>query len=152
MVLAIHYERCKFELFNVDLDRYQIIDLYQDTYLEGNKSRLESPKYFWFVYSAAKCFKKEAALAYPNILNHFIIQQLQLCLTTPIDELIESPKPTIVLSAYLSSQLGSSSQPTMPSLDKIDVSLGGLEAYDLRNLNQQTTASNFDYKRTWGRQ
>jgi len=38
----------------------------------------------------------------------------------------------------------------MPSLDKIDISLGGLEAYDLINLSQRTRASNFDYNRELG--
>ncbi|KAJ8439682.1 hypothetical protein Cgig2_022210 [Carnegiea gigantea] len=55
------------------------------------------------------------------------------------------PKLTIDLSAYLSSQPRSTSPLELPSLDAINVGLGRLRAYDLRDLSQPRGASDYDY-------
>ena len=49
------------------------------------------------------------------------------------------------MSAYLSSQPGSTSQLDLPSLDAIDASLEGLEAYYFRDLSQPRGVSDYDY-------
>ena len=60
------------------------------------------------------------------------------------------PNLTFNLSTYLFFQTTSTFQPEVPSLDAINVGLGGLEAYDLRDLSQPRGVSDYDYDMEFG--
>ena len=45
-MLAIYYEGAMFAISNVDFNRYQMIDLHQDAYVEGKKCGVDVPEYF----------------------------------------------------------------------------------------------------------
>ncbi|KAJ8432528.1 hypothetical protein Cgig2_030320 [Carnegiea gigantea] len=162
-LLAIYYEGHMFVIFNMDLDKYQMIDLHRDAYIEGKKCGLNVPEYFGiWEYDGGKILIYILALSTPT-MYHFIVQQLQPSQVAPTMQPVEHPlssihydlkyaqpesqlpELTIDLSAYLSSQLKSTSQLDLPSLDAINVGLGGLEAYDLRDLRQPRGASDYDY-------
>ena len=49
-MLAVYYEGAMFAISNVDLDRYQMIDLHQDVYVEGRKCGVDVPEYVGFVF------------------------------------------------------------------------------------------------------
>ncbi|KAJ8444478.1 hypothetical protein Cgig2_024042 [Carnegiea gigantea] len=175
-------------------DRYQMIDLHRDAYVEGKKCGVDVPEYFGFAFCPPGSKKKlplesdkdwrnlvsiweydggkipicMLALSTPTMYT-FIVQQLQSSQVGPTEKHVEPltlllmrplsfihhdpesakhksqlPKLAVDLSAYLSSQPRSTSQLELPSLDA-NVGLGGLEAYDLRDLCHPRRVSNYDY-------
>ena len=56
--MAIHYEGQMFVILDVDLDRYQMIELYRDAYAEGKRCGLDIPEYYGFVYCAPSSTRK----------------------------------------------------------------------------------------------
>ncbi|KAJ8431021.1 hypothetical protein Cgig2_003836 [Carnegiea gigantea] len=165
-VLAVYYEGAMFAISNVDLDRYQMIELHRDVYVEGRKCGVDVPEYVGFVFCPSGSNRKlplESDEDWRNLVslwecNDGKIPIYMLALHTPsmdtisplpsqplssIHHELEATQPELQLpnlsvgmSAYLFSQTISTSQPEVPSLDAINVGLGGLEAYDLRDLSQ----------------
>ncbi|KAJ8441140.1 hypothetical protein Cgig2_006969 [Carnegiea gigantea] len=133
---------------NVDLDRYQMIDLHRDAYVEGRKCGVDVSEYFGFVFCPPGSQKKLPLQSDEDWRKLPLISPLP---SQPQPEAAQ-PEPqllnlTVDLSAYLFYQTTSTSQPEVPSLDAINVGLGGLEAYDLRDLSQPKGVSDYDYDR-----
>ncbi|KAJ8438285.1 hypothetical protein Cgig2_003748 [Carnegiea gigantea] len=117
-VLAIYYEGAMFATSNVNLDRYQMIDLHQDAYVEGRKCGVDVPEYFEFVFCPPGSPKKLPLQSdedwrnlvslweydggkipiYMLALNNpsmyiFIVQQLEASLAGPTKQPVEPPQP-----------------------------------------------------------
>ena len=50
-VFSVYYKKEKVEFWDVDLDKYSMIDLYRDAKSSFEKARIELPKYmdYWFI-------------------------------------------------------------------------------------------------------
>ncbi|KAJ8426534.1 LOW QUALITY PROTEIN: hypothetical protein Cgig2_003655 [Carnegiea gigantea] len=110
----------------------------------------------WLVFGIMLVIPMYMLALNARTMYHFIVQQLQHSqITPPVDHVI-APSTNVSeneckdFSAYLSSKLGSRYQLDVPSLNAINVGLGGLEAYDLRDPSQYIGASSYDYGREFG--
>ncbi|KAJ8427534.1 hypothetical protein Cgig2_019953 [Carnegiea gigantea] len=124
-------------------DRYQMIDLYRDAYVEGKKCGVDVPEYFGFVVCPPGSKKKlplESDEDWRNLVSIWEydggkIPIYMIALSTPT-------MYTFIIQQLQSSQGGPTEEPVEPltatsiNENAINVGLRGLEAYDLRDLSQ----------------
>ncbi|KAJ8435555.1 hypothetical protein Cgig2_015410 [Carnegiea gigantea] len=152
-VLSVCYERHKVFIKNVDLDKYQMLDLHRDAKRKIQKAGIELPKYFGFRYYGPRS-KRKLPLESANDWVHLSslwertkgqIPIFMLSIKGPIEHHLIEHKLEPSSSQPLSScQPSKSSQHILESLEDIDVGLGGLSSYDLRSLSHLTSASHYD--------
>ncbi|KAJ8433722.1 hypothetical protein Cgig2_004351 [Carnegiea gigantea] len=129
-----------------------MIDLHRDAYIEGKKCGVDVPEYFGFAFCPPGSKKKlpsESDEDWRNLVSIWEydggkISIYMVALSTPT-------MYTFIVQQLQSSQAGPTEKPIEPltaasiNEGEINVGLGGVEAYDLRDLSQTRGVSDYDY-------